>query len=486
MSKIPQEVQDAVDSGWFSPGSSALDIGCGMGEIAAWLAQQGFNVLGIDYSQAVIEKAKLVHGEIQGKLEFKIVDICRQPLTSPRFNCLIDRGCFHGVSQAVSSDYVKTVASWCVPRAKFLLLYATNIGSRLELEEEERLRKEAIAYIKATFTPVFEITEIKTAIIERILPDEPVPALAVWMMRKEDREESKETEKPKVKMGGKPTIRILVKGQRDVIDSLLAIIEGGEKIDKGLQDLIDEKYDRAFQTEIIYEPGGRSDLWLQQLKEISFADEFHASEQLGNFSSKQLETLLIGQYPSLLLAPDIDVIVFSTQAEITKNLWQSRETGYLVDIYENWEYQLSEVEKQEFQQHFYPTGLLSAEQSQANFCQLFQVLKQRIDAYIICYNCCDFAPSDHTTNYHNIGETLCLRIQKLNLALLKLSMQKGISIIDVESLLAELGAGQHVIAALNYSPEAYRAICQEFLRVIIDVGFFENRPLLKQIGRRRD
>jgi 2-polyprenyl-3-methyl-5-hydroxy-6-metoxy-1,4-benzoquinol methylase len=48
MSKIPQEVQDAVDSGWFSPGSSALDIGCGMGEIAAWLAQQGFNVLGID------------------------------------------------------------------------------------------------------------------------------------------------------------------------------------------------------------------------------------------------------------------------------------------------------------------------------------------------------------------------------------------------------------------------------------------------------
>ena len=333
---------------------------------------------------------------------------------------------------------------------------------------------------------MFEITEIKTAIIERILPDEPVPALAVWMMRKEDREESKETEKPKVKMGGKPTIRILVKGQRDVIDSLLAIIEGGEKIDKGLQDLIDEKYDRAFQTEIIYEPGGRSDLWLQQLKEISFADEFHASEQLGNFSSKQLETLLIGQYPSLLLAPDIDVIVFSTQAEITKNLWQSRETGYLVDIYENWEYQLSEVEKQEFQQHFYPTGLLSAEQSQANFRQLFQVLKQRIDAYIICYNCCDFAPSDHTTNYHNIGETLCLRIQKLNLALLKLSMQKGISIIDVESLLAELGAGQHVIAALNYSPEAYRTICQEFLRVIIDVGFFENRPLLKQIGRRRD
>ena len=141
--------------------------------------------------------------------------------------------------------------------------------------------------------------------------------------------------------------------------------------------------------------------------------------------------MLIGQYPSLLLAPDIDVIVFSTQAEITKNLWQSRETGYLVDIYENWEYQLSEVEKQEFQQHFSPTGLLSIEESQTNFSQLVQLLKEKTNAYIICYNCCDFDPSDRTTNYHNIGETLRLRIQKLNLALLKLSIQKGISIIDV-------------------------------------------------------
>lgn len=303
------------------------------------------------------------------------------------------------------------------------------------------------------------------------------------MIQNEAPEASKSQE---VMMGGKPTIRILVKGDRDVIDSLLPLTQGGEKLEKGLQDLINEKYDRAFQIEIIYEPSGRSDLWLQQLEKITSLNELHDSEQLGSFPSKQLETLLTRQSPTSLLAADIDIIVFSTQAEITKHLWQHRPTGYLIDIPEDWEQQRSEVEKQDFQEFFSSTGLLSADQSQTNFSQLVQFLKEKTDAYIICYNCCDFDPSDRTTNYYNIGETLRLRIQKLNLALLKLSMQEGISIIDVESLLAELGAGQHVIAALNYSPEADRAICQEFLRVIIDVGFFENRPLLKQIGRRRD
>ncbi|MHC5823877.1 MAG: class I SAM-dependent methyltransferase, partial [Nostoc sp.] len=471
ISKIPSEVQDAVDSGWFSPGASLLDIGCGTGEIAAWLAQQGFKVLGIDYSEAAIEKAKLAHGEIQGKLEFKIVDICRQSLTSPRFNCLIDRGCFHGIPQVFSSDYLRTVASWCTPKARFLLLYAYAIkrGSRLEFEQEERLRKEAIAYIKATFTPVFEITEIKTTVIERSPPDELAPALAVWMMRKEDQEESRKTWKQQqVKMGGKQTIRILVKGDRDAIDSLLPTIQGGKKLDKSLRDLINEKSDRAFQIEIIYEPGGRSDLWLQQLGEITFLNEWHAFEQLGSFPCKQLETLLTGQSPTSLLAADIDIIVFSTQAEITKKLWQHSQTGYLIDIPEDWEQQLSEAEKQEFQQHFSPTGLLSTEQSQANFSQLIQLLKEKTGAYIICYNCCDFDPSDRTHNYYQQKDPLSIRIQKLNLALIKLSMQEGISIIDVESVLAELGTQQHTLKALEYSLVADGAICQEFFRVVED------------------
>src|SRR4028118_1692757 len=154
------------------------------------------------------------------------------------------------------------------------------------------------------------------------------------MIQNEATEASKSQQ---VRMGGKPTIRILVKGDRDVIDSLLPITRGGKKLEKGLQDSIDEKYDRAFQIEIIYEPSGRSDFWLQQLKKITSLNELHDSEQLGSFPSKPLKTLLTRQSPTSLLAADIDIIVFSTQAEITKHLWQHRQTGYLIDIAEDWE-----------------------------------------------------------------------------------------------------------------------------------------------------
>ena len=112
ITKIPDEFREAVDSGWFTPGSSVLDIGCGRGEIAAWLAEQNFKVVGIDYSKSAIDKARSDHGEVQGKLIFKTVDICRKNLDATRFDILIDRGCFHGIGKTFSSDYERGVGSW--------------------------------------------------------------------------------------------------------------------------------------------------------------------------------------------------------------------------------------------------------------------------------------------------------------------------------------------------------------------------------------
>ena len=45
-----------IRSGAVAPGR-ALDVGCGTGTNALWLAGQGFKVLGIDVSSLAIEKA---------------------------------------------------------------------------------------------------------------------------------------------------------------------------------------------------------------------------------------------------------------------------------------------------------------------------------------------------------------------------------------------------------------------------------------------
>jgi 2-polyprenyl-3-methyl-5-hydroxy-6-metoxy-1,4-benzoquinol methylase len=54
--RIWPHIKEFLDS--LPSNSSVLDIGCGSGEITAWLAQNGFKVVGIDFAQSAIEKAK--------------------------------------------------------------------------------------------------------------------------------------------------------------------------------------------------------------------------------------------------------------------------------------------------------------------------------------------------------------------------------------------------------------------------------------------
>src|SRR5262245_26721203 len=83
----------AVDSGGL-PVGRALDVGCGTGTNAIWLAQHGYDVHGVDVASLAIEKA-------QAKLppglpcRFSVVDfLSEQPEGGP-FQLVFDRGCFH-------------------------------------------------------------------------------------------------------------------------------------------------------------------------------------------------------------------------------------------------------------------------------------------------------------------------------------------------------------------------------------------------------
>ena len=56
---------------------------------------------------------------------------------------------------------------------------------------------------------------------------------------------------------------------------------------------------------------------------------------------------------------------------------------------------------------------------------------------------------------------------------LELSELEGISIVDVDRALAELGAEQNVLDTCTYSETGRAALLEELVRVIDDIGFFE-------------
>lgn len=80
------------------PGCRALDIGCGTGDNCVWLAQNGFQVTGIDTSDVALEKAQEKAATAKVECHFLLADFLNDKIESAPFGFVFDRGCFHSFS----------------------------------------------------------------------------------------------------------------------------------------------------------------------------------------------------------------------------------------------------------------------------------------------------------------------------------------------------------------------------------------------------
>jgi SAM-dependent methyltransferase len=119
---ISPEIVEAVASGWFPAGATALDIGCGEGEVAAWMAEHGFPSVGVDIAPAAVARAQASFNEVPGRLEFFVVDVCDGPPPDRQYRVLIDRGCFHTIQSRDYADWLEHLLHVSAPDAKLLLL----------------------------------------------------------------------------------------------------------------------------------------------------------------------------------------------------------------------------------------------------------------------------------------------------------------------------------------------------------------------------
>lgn len=107
---------------------------------------------------------------------------------------------------------------------------------------------------------------------------------------------------------------------------------------------------------------------------------------------------------------------------------------------------------------------------------------KKLGAHLIFVNASTLDPTDVVSNYAGRPEPFARKAQKLDLALLTLSIREGISIIDVDRLFAEAGGRRLVQGPLDYTEEGCSLIRDEIVRVLYDYGFFEVRPLVEQVG----
>jgi len=76
-----------------------LEIGCGTGSNAIWLAQNKFDVTGMDFSSLAIEKARAKSRKQGVEIQFLVNDFLEQKLEESDFEFIFDRGCFHSFDE---------------------------------------------------------------------------------------------------------------------------------------------------------------------------------------------------------------------------------------------------------------------------------------------------------------------------------------------------------------------------------------------------
>jgi methyl halide transferase len=101
----------------------AIDLGCGTGAHAVWLAQQGFDVVGVDLSPTAIERARARAASARVQARFIAADMLNLPDPGPLFPFFFDRGCYHIFQRdGKSAEYVKAVERLTAPAARGLVL----------------------------------------------------------------------------------------------------------------------------------------------------------------------------------------------------------------------------------------------------------------------------------------------------------------------------------------------------------------------------
>ena len=75
----------------------AIELGCGTGTNAVWLAQRGFDVTAVDLVPLAIEQAVDRAANAGVKIRFLSLDLLTLPDLGAPFGFLFDRGCYHAV-----------------------------------------------------------------------------------------------------------------------------------------------------------------------------------------------------------------------------------------------------------------------------------------------------------------------------------------------------------------------------------------------------
>jgi lysophospholipase L1-like esterase len=257
-------------------------------------------------------------------------------------------------------------------------------------------------------------------------------------------------------------LTLFIKGNVDVHDSLHSCRIGGELAWNGINDILRAGHP-GYLVRLKHETWSRSDALLHS---NGLVPETLISRQLpmGVYP-------LASQFSRAIFETKADAIVLSIQPDLTTTLERHKREGFLLYASERGSW--SAEDKQWLKSDFEPVANLDVAESMANFTTLVEKIREGSEAPILIYNMSPVMPGEAIHCHQGFSDAYSTRIRRFNLGLIDLSERTGVSIIDVESLLARKGTDILKLDALHLTPAGYRIVAEEVVRVLGDLGVLE-------------
>jgi SAM-dependent methyltransferase len=151
---VPTRVVEVVDER--SSTGRALDLGCGTGRDAVYLAERGWTVTGIDGVKQAIDAAIKRSGDAGVDVNWILGDVTQLEALGLQqsFDFVLDRGCFHALSHAGRERCAHGVTGLTGPGSRLLMFAfqprALGLGPRGITAEE----------VQAKFGPSWDLVSV--------------------------------------------------------------------------------------------------------------------------------------------------------------------------------------------------------------------------------------------------------------------------------------------------------------------------------------
>jgi len=257
-------------------------------------------------------------------------------------------------------------------------------------------------------------------------------------------------------------LTLFAKGNLDLRDSLHSLRFGGGVVWNGVNEIVRERHP-GWTVRLRHETWTRSDALLEAAGGVPAA--------LATRDLKLDSHPAASQFSTAVFETDADAILLSIQPDLMVSLLRSKRDGYLL-MPSGWS-AWGQDERSWIRANFDPVPRLDAGQSMRNFEQIVARIRARTTAPILIYNLSSVVPGEQVHSHLGMEDSVSTLIRRFNLGLIELSQKTGISVIDVDAILARAGADRLKLDAVHLTAEGCRLVADEVVSVLEDLGLFE-------------